>query len=564
MINSPYQNMSNKNLNRRRVLAGLIVSGLFSTSALALESDVQPVQSASPVAQAKEIAQEASAPKFSIYEYAVDGNSLLPDLAVENAVSGFMGDEKTLADVEAARAALERVYHEAGYMTVVVSIPEQSVDTGAVSLHVVEATIDRLKVKGAEYVLPSEIKSRVPELAEGKVPNFNKMQEQLTALNRSGDSKVTPILRAGREPGTVEVQLDVEDQFPLHGSVDVSNRQTPNTTPTRMSASMRYDNLWQLRHSLGMTVQLAPERATDARVLASTYVMPVGSGGESLTMYAVNSRSQFASLAGASDFQLLGNSDTFGTRLSLPLGTGIDYSQSLSAGLDYKNIRQTTNLTSPATATVLVTNSPITYVPLVASYTGNLFNQERSSTLDVTATSGLRGFFGNTDLAFNAKRAGTSASFLALHTGIQHTENLYRWALYGKLDTQFSSGPLVPTEQFAIGGAESVRGYMESERAGDAGARLTVELRTPQFNLDAPGSAWRVSGLVFFDTARVMISNQTTPLLNSYSLRGAGFGMRFVAPRGLSLEVDAAHALTDGAYTVRGANRVHARTLWSF
>jgi hemolysin activation/secretion protein len=563
MINSLLPKLSSPNLNRCHVLAGLIVSGLFSTSALALEPDVPPAQSATPAAQAKS-APEVTAPRFSIYEYAVDGNSLLSDLVVENAVSPFMGDEKTLADVEAARAALERVYHEAGYMTVVVSIPEQSVDTGAVSLHVVEATIERLKVKGAEYVLPSEIKSRVPELAEGNVPNFNKMQAQLTALNRSGDSKVTPILRAGREPGTVEVQLDVEDQFPLHGSVDVSNRQTPNTTPMRMSASVRYDNLWQLRHSLGMTVQVSPERTTDARVLASTYVMPVGSGGESLTMYAVNSRSQFASLTGATDFQLLGNSDTFGTRISLPLGVGTDYSQSFSAGLDYKNIKQTINITQPATATVLVSNSPITYVPLVANYTGNLFNQDRSSALDMTITSGMRGFFGNSDANFNAKRAGASASFMVLHTGIQHTENLYQWALYSKLDTQFSSGPLVPTEQFAIGGAESVRGYMESERAGDAGARLTVELRTPQFNLDAPGSAWRVSGLAFFDTATVMISNQTAALQNKYRLSGTGFGIRFAAPRGLSVEVDAAHALTDGAYTVRGANRVHARTLWSF
>ena len=568
MINSPYQKMSNQNLNRRSLLEGLIVSGFFSTSAIAIKSDVQSLQSVTPAAQAKEVAPEVAAPRFSIYEYAVDGNSLLSDLVVENAVSGFMGDEKTLMDVEAARAALERVYHEAGYMTVVVSIPEQSVDTGAVSLHVVEATIDRLKVKGAEYVLPSEIKSRVPELAEGNVPNFNKMQAQLAALNRSGDSKVTPILRAGRDPGTVEVQLDVEDQFPLHGSVDVSNRQTPNTTPTRMSASMRYDNLWQLRHSLGMTVQIAPEKETDARVLAGTYVMPVGSGGESLTMYAVNSRSKFASLASMNGLGMLGNSDTFGTRISLPLGTGVDYSQSFSAGLDYKNIRQTTIFSSS-----LQTNSPITYVPLVANYTGNLFSQDRSSALDMTVTSGMRGFFGNTDTNFQNKvgRSGASASFLALHTGIQHTENLEGWTLYGKLDTQFSSGPLVPTEQFAIGGAESVRGYLESERAGDAGYRATVELRTPQFNLDAPGSAWRVSGLVFFDTATVMISNQIAPTPNKYRLNGTGFGLRFAAPRSLSVEVDAAHALTGvdpglqgNANTVRGANRLHARTLWSF
>lgn len=514
---------------------------------------------ANTLAAQSEAAAASTLPSFSVFEYAVDGNSLLPDGAIENAVSPFMGEGKTLRDVESARAALEKAYHDAGYLTVLVSIPEQSVDTGEVALHVVEATIDRLKIKGAEYTLPSEIRARVPELAEGKVPNFNTMQTQLTALNRVADAKVTPILRAGREPGTVEVQLDVEDQLPLHGSVEYSNRQTPNTTAQRLSASMRYDNLWQRRHSFGLTAQVAPQRTSDVSVLAGTYVLPVDDKGDSLTLYAVHSRSQFATLAGAPGLGLLGSSDTLGARVSVPLNSTADYTQSFSIGLDYKDIKQTLIATGGVGS-----NSPITYAPLVASYTANLFGQNRSSTVDLSATSGLRGFLGNNDAKFNAKRAGAAANFLALRAGLQHTESISRWALYGKLDMQLSSTLLVPTEQFVAGGAESVRGYLEGERAGDSGLRASMELRTPSMSFGSQSALWRVSGLAFLDVARLSIRQAVFPQAATQRLSGTGFGVRLTAPRGFSIEMDAARALLDGDLTRAGKTRIHARTLWAF
>ena len=456
--------------------------------------------------------------------------------------------------------ALERAYHDAGYMTVVVSIPEQQVDDGAVALHVVEANIARLRVLGGEYASPRKIKARMPELAEGKVPNFKIVQSQLNALNRDPNVKVTPILRAGKNPGTVDVQLDVIDQLPLHGSLEYSNRQTPDTTPQRLSASLRYDNLWQRGHSFGLTMQTAPARTSDARVLAGTYVLPVNSAGDSLTLYGVRSRSQFASLSGAPGLGLLGNTDTLGARFS-PLLTGVDnYSHTISLGLDYKNIKQTLVVQGGGGI-----DSPISYVPLVATYAGNRFGQNRSTMLDVTATSGLRGFFGNDDAEFNAKRSGASANFLTLRIGLEHTESFSNWALYGKLEKQMSSGMLVPSEQFLAGGAESVRGYLEGEQAGDSGMRATFELRSKQFNLGGQNSLWHLSGLIFSDLATLSSHPQpATPPSEVKRLRGTGFGLRFFAPYGLTIEVDAAHARQDGNITRAGEKRVHARTVWSF
>ena len=109
-------------------------------------------------------AQEA---KFDVFEYRVEGVRLLPALDVEKAVYPHMGEGKTLADVEKAREALEKVYHGQGYLTVLVSIPQQKVDKGLVRLQVTEAPVDRLRVTDAKFFSPQEVKDAVPELAEG-------------------------------------------------------------------------------------------------------------------------------------------------------------------------------------------------------------------------------------------------------------------------------------------------------------------------------------------------------------------------------------------------------------
>ncbi|MDY7574734.1 ShlB/FhaC/HecB family hemolysin secretion/activation protein [Actimicrobium sp. CCI2.3] len=531
-----------------RVLLMVSVLGSWAQAlpAMAAESPVDAGSSA------------GSALSFDIFEFVVDGNSLLNDAQIEKAMSSFMGERKTLREVDGARAALEKTYHDAGYLTVLVSIPEQKIEGGAVSLHVVEAVVDRLRVKGAEYTLPSGIKARIPELAEGNVPNFPKMQQQLAALNRSADARITPILKPGKTPGTVDVQLDTEDQLALHGSVEFSNRQTPNTTAQRLSASLRYDNLFQSRHSLNLTAQVAPQRPSDARVLAASYVVPVGDDGSVLGFNTLLSRSEFASLANAPGLGLLGNTTTFGLRYTQPLGSNDTFSHLASVGIEHKKIGQTLVVVGGGG-----TDSPITYTPLASSYTANFFGQDRSTVFDLAGTFGLRGLLNNTDAAFDAKRPGASAGFLALRTGMQHTENFGRWSVYGKVEWQLASGPLVPSEQFVAGGAESVRGYLEGERAADGGVRATMEFRTPKFKPSAT-SDWQMSGLFFFDAASLTMRQPQATQPSRHALRGVGLGMRMNAPLGVALEIDAAHALVDGDTTHAGDNRIQARTLWNF
>src|SRR5208283_2284441 len=125
--------------------------------------------------------------------------------------------KRHFSDVEGARKALEDAFQKAGYQTVFVDIPEQRIVGGVIRLHVLEGKVGQSRVTGARYYEPGEIRSSVPQLAAGNVPDFNQMQQELAQVNKATDRQVSPILTPGRVPGTVDVNLSVKDELPLHG-----------------------------------------------------------------------------------------------------------------------------------------------------------------------------------------------------------------------------------------------------------------------------------------------------------------------------------------------------------
>jgi hemolysin activation/secretion protein len=438
------------------------------------------------------------------------------------------------------------------------------VDGGVVGLQVTEAPVGKLKVVGSQYHLPSGIRAEVAEVAEGKVPNFAQLQRQLASVNKSADLKVAPVLKPGKVPGTVEVQLDVDDQLPLHGSIELSNRQSPNTSAMRLGASMRFDNLWLRGHSFGVTLQTSPQDTRETRLAVMNYMLPLSASGDTLTAYTVTSRSMFATLANAPGLGVLGNSDIVGLRYALPLDGDAKYAHSLSAGLDYKNIRQSLLLSGLSSATPAVR-----YAPLAASYRGTWLDLGMpSATLDVSTILGMRGWLGNSDQEFDAKRAGASANFMALRTGLQVSREFSRWALSGKLELQLASGPLLPSEQFVAGGADSVRGYLEGERSGDNAVRMSFELASPEIKLDPKAGQWRLMGMAFLDEVMLQTLQPMALQSGKDTLAGLGLGLRLTGPRGLALQLDAARALVDGDVAGGGTRagdwRIHGRLTAEF
>ena len=65
---------------------------------------------------------------FAIKEFIVEGSTLLPQDKINEIVGKYKGSGKLMADLDRARAELEKAYQALGFPTVLVTIPEQTID----------------------------------------------------------------------------------------------------------------------------------------------------------------------------------------------------------------------------------------------------------------------------------------------------------------------------------------------------------------------------------------------------------------------------------------------------
>ena len=439
----------------------------------------QPGGGADPAA-----AKPGEPQRFDIDEFEVQGADALPQIELEEAIYPFMGPNRTPADVEKARAALEKAYQAKGFQTVSVSVPPQNVERRVVVLKVAEAKIGRLRVKGSRYFDQEKIKDRATSLKEGELPNFDDFTKDVVALNQWPNRRVTPALRAGVKPGTVDVDLNVEDERPFHGSVELNNKRTANTEPLRLDASARYENLWQLGHSLTLNASVAPIRPKEAWSLSASYLYRIPdneklsflfsalkSEGETKTPVPGGSRET----SGAS----VNNSPTsqLGARAVFTLPQWDEVFHTLNIGVDYKESDEARRLQIQGDTTD--SSTPIRYWTGAATYNATLQRDGDLTQLNTDLTLGIRGL-GSDALEFDRKRIFAKQSFVSLKGDLSYTRELpknFQW--FSKVQGQISNQALISSEQFGLGGLDSVRGYIESENVGDNGLAGTVEIRSP-------------------------------------------------------------------------------------
>lgn len=528
----------------------------------------EPAQGGQPAPAAAKTDKTAPQPRFDIDEFRVEGADNLPQIEVEGAVYPFLGPGRTSEDVEKARAAVEKAYHDRGLQTVSVSVPQQDAQRGFVVLKVTENRVGRLRVKGSRYFDLANVKRSAPSLKEGALPDFKQVTNDIVALNRWPDRRVTPALRAGATPGTVDVDLNVDDTLPLHGSIELNNRQSPSTTALRSSVSMHYDNLWQLGHSMTWTYQMAPLNPKDAMVISGSYLARTDLDWLSVLLYGLKSDSSVATVGGAN---VVGPGQVIGGRAVITLPTKGELFHTLSIGVDYKNFEQTLTLGQDAFS------SPVTYVPVVAAYSASWQADKRLTQLNATVTAGLRGV-GSSPGEFDAKRYKATSSFVSLHADISHTQDFAEgFQLYAKLQGQASDQPLVSSEQISLGGQDTVRGYLESEVLGDFGVAGMLELRSPNLapymeqKLPNPTGdpvkynafdEWRF--FAFADGGHTRIYEPLVDQQSHFDLASYGVGMRMKTLRYLNSVVLVGVPLTNQQTTLANHPRFSFRVWGEF
>jgi hemolysin activation/secretion protein len=512
-----------------------------------------------------EVASEAASPpvpegpRFPIERFEVTGNTLLTPSQVDRELVPFVGTDRSLADVEKARDALQKRFETDGFLTIAVAIPQQTVESGVVRLDVTEARLGRIEVQnaGINWLGEKRVLARFQRTVPGAVLRQEDLQADVANANRSADARIRPQLAAGEQPGLVDVALVVDDRIPLHGSVSYDNNHTPGSPKTRMSAAVSYSDLWALGHEAGIYYQFVPTTSEfdQVQIYAGTYRMPMPfDERQQLFAYFAKSDTTNASATGGA-LSILGKGTNAGLRYLLPLPGSARFpelSHELSFGVDYKDVL---NDVVADTATI---ETPITYMPFSVSWSGTRTGEQAISTAKAGVNFNFAGMIeGGSEDDFQTNRGGIAKSspvtgtYQIVTLGVQHTERLpgilqtlaagrfvdlpnpdksffEDWTFDLHAKGQIASQPLVATEQFGAGGVDTVRGYLDRENVGDNAYDLQLELRTPSFQGFLGGHLREHAQFVaFWDTAQLwLLADPTEESITSGRLESAGVGLR--------------------------------------
>jgi hemolysin activation/secretion protein len=524
------------------ILAAPITGALGTHDAFA--ADAPAVPTAAPPAQNT----------FDITEFRVLGNHVLAPTVIERTVYPFLGPARTIDTVKQAADALEKAYKAAGYGAIYVDIPEQEVANGLIRLKVTEGKLETVHVRGERYFSDRQILAALPALEVGKTPNLPQLQRELTALNaRSPDRSLTPVLKAGSEPGTVDVDLAVKDTLPLHGSLQYDNRHTADTTPNRATAALSYDNLWQRQDSVGVQYQTAPAKPSDAEVLMANYLGHIDSAGAQAALSYTHTSSNVLALG---TLGVLGKGSIYGAHWIEPLQSTAASSQSFNAGADYKDVLtsvlpNTTGSTSSGAVTALVK-----YINWSAVYSGSWWLDTQFYSISAGANFGVRSVLNSVNEFENA-RYNAHPDYFYLRFGFTGTQKLPAgFGIMERVNVQWADSPLVNNEQFSLGGADTVRGYLEAETLGDSGFADTLELHSPSLGPHAGAILSPLYGFLFVDGGVATLVDPLPSQRENVTLWSTGLGMRLENSHGVTGSVDYAIPRRPGVRTQKDKSRI--------
>jgi hemolysin activation/secretion protein len=481
--------------------------------------------------------QEAAKRSINIFEFAVIGSKSLPRIEVEEAVYPFTGPGRTLEDIDRAAQALKKAYHDKGFTFTDVIVPQdQSFLGGLVILQAVEGKVGSLRVSGAKYFLPSKMKAQARSLAEGKVLNSTDVTRDIVALNQLADRRVEPkLIPRGDEPGVYDIELAVQDKLPLHGSIELNNRKSANTTDLRLNASLSYANLWQRGHTLGASYQTSPEDRSEVKVYSGYYIWRFEHLDWLSVMFTGTKQDSNVSTLGG--VAVAGRGEILGVRAIATLPSKPGFYHSLNAGIDYKHFDQ--NVVIGDTTDV----APISYYPLSLAWDGTWLHSRQeddptkpgeqrridlgTTELSLGVTMNFRGL-GSTNESLERNRFGAEGNFFYFRGDLSHEQELPGgWQAYVKIHGQAANQPLVNSEQFGGGGMGTARGYLEAEALGDSAIFGTIEIRTPSLlrterEGEKTGDEWRF--YTFLDAGTLSLMDALPEQEDTFRLASIGLG----------------------------------------
>lgn len=501
--------------------------------------------------------QTASAqeiPRFNIERFEVAGNTLLPAELLQRSLAPFTGPQRDFGDVQGALEALEAAFRDHGYTTVSVLLPEQALEHGTIRLRVIEGRVRRIEIEGNQSRDADNVRASLPTLKEGEVPRVSDVSASLRVANENPSRKINLQLAAGETEEDLIAKVQVTDEKPWTAGLTLDNTGTPQTGRRRLGFTYQHSNLWNRDHVLTLQHQTSPEKPRDVKVYAAIYRLPLYGLGDALDVYATRSNVNAGNIAaGAINLAITGRGSVLGGRYTWNLKRHGDYEHSLAFGLERKHFDNS------ILAGAVQLGNELVVRPFSLLYTGRLAQADGENSLSLGLVRNLPGGGKAEQEDFDVVRTGSDKDYVLLKAGATLSRAFAEdWQWRVVLNAQWAHRPLVPGEQFGVGGAASVRGFLEREVSGDRGHQASFELYTPEW-CEATGLAGQCRALVFYDAGTAFRLKALPGEKEREGIASAGAGLRWSLGRQAAVQADYARVLQSGASQGRGNWMLHAR-----
>jgi hemolysin activation/secretion protein len=491
---------------------------------------------------------QGAEPRFAVGGFEIEGNLPIARERAQAVLAPYAGPAVGIEQLQAAATALEAELTERGFPFYRVILPPQSLE-GTVTVRVLPFRLGNINVSGNKYFPTPNVLASLPALKAGESPNVAEIGRNRAAANEHPSKEVEITFRQSEIADAVDADVKVEDQPPFGFFAGLNNTGDRRTGTWRATLGVQHSNLWNLDHSITATYTTAPEKTQDVKQYGLYYRVPFYAVSGALTALYAHSDVDSGTIANA--FEVSGRGEFMGVHWRQHLTPRGAYSHSVEAGIDDRFFDNNVVFASTQVG-VDVRSRPVSF-----AYLARLDRAESVLAGSIQYAHNLGGGSDNNDAAYSGNRAGATRDWQALRYSLDGSWRVSPWVLGVRVRGQYANEPLIPGEQFGLGGATSLRGLREREVTGETGITFTAEGLRP-----LPWEGW--NAIVFIDAGQVRVKDAAAGQQARQGASSVGVGLRWTVARRLLLAIDAAQVLDGTSASEAGDRRIHASIVYRF
>ena len=471
---------------------------------------------------------------IEVQKIQVVGSTILSQDEINALVKPLEGSSATLEELKQIADKITEIYLNRGYITSRAVLPPQTITAGVVQIQVIEGKLTRIEVEGTKRLHPSYIRSRL-RLGARMPLSTASLEDQLRLLRVDPlFSNVEASLRAGDNEGESILIVRVSEANPFQPSFSIDNYSPPSVGSERVGVSLRHRNITGNGDELGAAYYRS---IGDSDVFDFSYRLPLNAMNGTLQLRAAPNRNSIVQPP-FNKFDISGKSHLFEVSYRQPLRRTPIEEFALSTGFTYQ------------TGRTFLAGEPFPFGegpdPNGVTTTSAIKLGQDYIRRDPQGAWAVRSQFTIGTSLFDANEYEGSepdGQFFSWLGQVQRVQRLNdKHLLILQADLQLSANGLLPSQQFVIGGGQSLRGYRQNARSGDNGFRVSIEDRIT-LQRDGSGNP-KLQLAPFLEAGRVWnAANNPNKLPNQRFLAGVGLGVIWEPIPRLNLRVDYAFPL---------------------